>query len=530
MKSHSVGLLALLAIAPACAARYSEPPLVLQALSDRPEDALEPDDAEPATEDPMAKPPAPGVTPNAPFPPIDRGGDNGLDNGLELRLLPEKALPVVELRLVVRSGSATDATLPGLASITGDLLKDGGTGAWSSRELVERIEALGAQLAVLTDQDSTRLSLSVTSDHFDEAIDLLGRVARAPRFLPLEFDKLKRRETERVKSLAVQSGTWAASMVLARELYELPAARHPYSHWDALPGEIARIGLADCRRWHALHFTPKNSFLVIAGDVAPDAAAAAAKRAFGAWKGEAPTPPTFADPMPPSGLELYLIDRPKSPQADVFVATLGPERRSDSWPGLRAATQILGGGVAGRLFLDVREKRSLAYGTGARVDSPAHGPAPIVLYAGTATPKAGLALAGLLEHFQKIGESAPSAEETSIATRYLSDIFLLRMETTGALADMAAELGVLGLPDGWFDEYRARVTDLAPPDVQEVAAANFRAGNALVVVAGDAERLARPLSHFAEVHVLAAEKGFSIAKSVPHDPAAPIELERKAAE
>ena len=61
---------------------------------------------------------------------------------LRFATIPSKALPLVQIRVVVLGGKAADGERPGLAGITGQLLKDGGAGAMSSRDLVTRIEEI----------------------------------------------------------------------------------------------------------------------------------------------------------------------------------------------------------------------------------------------------------------------------------------------------------------------------------------------------------------------------------------------------
>jgi predicted Zn-dependent peptidase len=368
--------------------------------------------------------------------------------------------------------------------------------------------------------------MAVTREHFGAALDVLAAVVTKPRLDRGEFTKLKSRERDRVASLARTSAAWSASMVLYRELFELPTGVHPYSRYDATPKDVDAIGLEDCRRWHAREATPGNSVLVIAGDVDAEAGAAEVKRAFGAFSGKKPEAPTFAPPLGPKALSVYLVDRPGSPQAEVLVGALGPERKSPAWPALRATNQILGGGVAGRLFLDVREKRSLAYRTRSSLESLAVGPVPIVLTAGTQTAKAGLAVEALLQHFEQIGRAAPTAEETEIATRYLSDVFLVGVETVASVAGMTADLAVLGLPDDYYDGYRTEVRAVTPQQAFTVAKPLFVRERAVVVVAGDAERLGKPLSRFAPVDVVDPENGFVTKRTLPHDPTAQLELER----
>ncbi len=452
-------------------------------------------------------PPESGPAPRVSFPRIV---DQSLENGMQIRTVERRGLPLVELELTVLSGTETDGERVGLSTVSASLLKDGGAGPWNSRQLVEQAESLGATLQVFSAYDRTVLSLAVPTQHLPEAIDILATVARRPRFDPREFAKLKQREIERVTSAAKTSGAWAAAMVLYRELYRLPTSRHPYAVYDATPTELERVGLDDCRRWHRAHFVPQNAVLVAAGAVTPDTVAAEVKRAFGTWKGERPEPPTFAPPLPPPSLEIYVVDRPESPQSDIFVGLLGPERRAEEWPALDVANQVLGGGVAGRLFLDVREQRSLAYSTGSRLRSLARSRVPIVLSAGTRTEQAAETLGALLDHVDRLGRELVSEGELESARRYLADSMLINTETVDALASLSGSLVVLGLPPDYYDNYRSQLLEVSAEAVLQTTRRFFTRNKAIAVVAGAASTLAPALSHLAPVVVIDPENGFTV--------------------
>jgi predicted Zn-dependent peptidase len=303
-------------------------------------------------------------------------------------------------------------------------------------------------------------------------------------------------------------------MVLYRELYELPTSIHPYARYDALPDEIAAIRLEDAKKWARTHVVPENATLVVTGDVDASAVTRAAQRWFGSWRGSRPAPTSFSNPFGSEGLRLFVVDRPSSAQSLVLVGVRGPERKSTDYPALMAANQVLGGGVAGRLFLDVREKRSLAYSTGSSVEEPAHGGMPLVLSAGTRTEKTAEAVEALLEHLERIGATTPSQDEVERATRFLSDSFLFKMETAAALSELTARLIVLGLGDEAYDEYRRTVRELAPETIAFVASRHYKKSGAIVVVAGDAAIVAKSLARIAPVKVVDPEK-FTIRETIP---------------
>jgi predicted Zn-dependent peptidase len=466
-------------------------------------------------------PPPEAPTPSWSFPDIEEAK---LDNQLTVQVVERHTLPLVQIKLLFLSGQATDRGKPGLAVLSGEMLKVGGSGQYASRQLLNRIESLGSSLTVITARDSTSLTLSVTSDRFEEALGLLGLVVSEPRFDSKEFTKLRRREQDRVASSAKSDPGWAGNMMMYERLFGDP--KHPYAHYDATAAEVEKRALWEVKQWTKANITPENAKLLVVGDVTLDRARASAENAFHGFRGKAPPALVLPAPEPPKGLSLVLVDRPKSSQADVRLAMLGPERRSDDWAALRVANQVLGGGASGRLFQDVREKQSLAYSAYSSLDEVAEGPCPILLRAGTQTAKAGLTLQALLDHAAKLATTPPTDVETSIAANYLADVFLVNVESVGDVASLAARLDIFHLGDDYYDRYRKAVSTMDAARAQSAFAKYVAPGVGLVVVAGDAERLTGPLSHFGAVEVVNPDDGFKTVKTVPQDPNAPIELQR----
>jgi predicted Zn-dependent peptidase len=234
---------------------------------------------------------------------------------------------------------------------------------------------------------------------------------------------------------------------------------------------------------------------------------------------------TFPEAIAPAKRRVILASRPHSEQSDIFVVGLAPARSTASWPDLRVANQVLGGGVASRLFADVREQRSLAYSTRSQILELAHGSEPVLAYAGTATKKTGLAIQGVLENMEKISTAGQPIDqaELSSAGRYLSDIFAIRLESIGSIADLVAVQDTLALPDGYWDTYRAAVRDVSVDHAQAAAKRLFGGTAQLIVVAGDAAVIGKALSHFGEVVVVDPEKEFVTTSTIAADPTAALE-------
>lgn len=460
-------------------------------------------------------PPASLASKPSPFPSVARAK---LDNGLRVAAVEVHALPIVQVRIVTFAGMGYGT--PGAAQFTADMLKEGGTRAMTSAQVLSRVEALGASLSVDVDFDRTVLSLGVTKAHLDEALALLGQIVSEPRFDGTELRKLKARRADESREAARGSGAWSATRIVFRELY---TETNPYSHYDLVPSEIAKVSEQTLRDFHKRFYVPSNVELIVTGDVTLAQAQAAAQRTLGAWRGGAVPKVEFPEAIAPTKRRVILASRPHSEQSDIYVATLAPPRNSADWPDLRVANQVLGGGVASRLFADVREQRSLAYSTRSSILELAHGKEPMLAYAGTATKKTGLAIQGLIENLDKIAGGNIDEAEVSSAGRYLSDIFAIRLESIGSIADLIAAQDTLGLPDAYWDNYRSAVRDVTIARADAAAKKLFAGTGQLIVVAGDASAIGKPLSHFGEVVVVDPEKEFATISTIPADPNAALE-------
>jgi len=104
----------------------------------------------------------------------------------------------------------------------------------------------------------------------------------------------------------------------------------------------------------------------------------------------------------------------------------------------------------------------------------------------------------LLENLKRIASEPASNDELDTARRFLADVFAVRMETVGAVADMVVSLRVLGLPEDYYDVYRKEIRVITAEKAEHSIAEHLREGHAVIAVAGDAERIAPVLSHFGD--------------------------------
>jgi zinc protease len=422
--------------------------------------------------------PTPGPARDVHLPPVRA---TTLGNGLAVQLVEYHTLPVLHLRLVVRAGSSTDpANLPGLASLTGDMLREGTT-TRSSAQIAETIEFVGGSLDVSTSADVTVLSVSVLRDHAETALTLLADVLARPTFPQVEINKLRRRETDRL-----QQSRNDPSWLTRRAFYEgLYGTTHPYGRFDTSPAVLARVTRSDFMAFHRARYVAGNMVLTVVGDVQPAAFDALLSRTLGTLRrGTSPVVP-IADVPARTARQIVLVDRPESAQSAIRIGNVSLRRGDPDWVPFTVANQVLGGGVSSRLFMDLRELRSLSYGVYARMGENV---GASQWFAGGQVRNAvtGDALHALFRHMECLTTEAAPDPELAMTRSYLTDSFPLSIETPGNVADLVSSMRIFGLPADYYDTLRARVTAVDAAASLATARRYIQPDRALVVVVGTA--------------------------------------------
>lgn len=441
-------------------------------------------------------PPSPGEVKDMSLPPVQIAE---LDNGLQINTVITDQLPVVYATLVVRSGGESDpAKLPGLSGLVAQMLKEGTTKR-SSAEIAEEIEFLGADLWASSDEENTYIGVRALAEQFEVVMAMLAEVAGKPAFSDRELQKLKRRELDRL-ALSEREPGYIGRRTFYRELY----GQHPYATVDTTPQAVNHVRRQDLVRWHSEHFVARNAFLVIAGDLDPDRVAETTEKTFGLWKAGKRAVPTYGELPERNGRSIIVVDRPGSVQSMIYIGNLAIARANREWIPLVVSNQVLGGSAASRLFMDLREKRSLTYGAyssiGERVQV-----GPFIAYASVRTEVTTEAMGAFFEHLERMDREPAEPEELYNAKRYLSDSFPLKVDTPGKLVELVVDLRTFGLPDDYWDRYRQAIRNTSASEAQYAARNYIRPDDSLVVVVGQAADFARSLQQFGPVTVISPD-------------------------
>jgi len=448
-----------------------------------------------------SKAPVPGDPPALRLPPIEK---RTLSNGLPVWVVESHEVPVVNVTLIVRAGAAADpAGKYGLASFTAAML-DEGAGSRGSLELADAIEFLGASISTGSSMDASMVRLQTPVSKLDSALPLFADVVLRPTF---PADELERLRQQRMTSL-LQTRDNAGALATAAFSRVLYGPRHRYGTStmgnEASNGEMSA---ADLRSFYAAYYQPRNSHLIVVGDVGVDDAVARVERALGGWKDGAPiTRPTLPGAPQHQTRQIYLVDKPGAQQSQIRIGWIGVRRTSPDFPVLEVLNTILGGSFTSRLNQNLREKNGYAYGASSNFDMRTE-PGPFVASAGVQTDKTVESLREFFNELDGMRQPVP-ADELARARNLRALGFPASFETTAGIAGNLSELVIYGLPESTFAEYVSKIRAVTAADVTRAAETYLQTNRFAVVVVGDLAVIEKPVrdANLGPVRVLSVDE------------------------
>jgi predicted Zn-dependent peptidase len=168
-------------------------------------------------------------------------------------------------------------------------------------------------------------------------------------------------------------------------------------------------------------------------------------------------------------------------QSQILLGGLAPALDHADHAAVKVLSTILGGGMAGRLFVELRDKRGLAYTTTAYYD-PVRGPGALVLYLGTAPENAARAEDALRREVERIQREPVGEEELKRAKGYLLGRYAMDRRTNERQAWYLAFYELQGQGRDYPERYRRAVEAVTAADVQRVARRYL--GNSTTLVLG----------------------------------------------
>ncbi len=407
-----------------------------------------------------------------------------LANGLQVVVVEQHEQPAVSVRMLIGAGSARDVPPKyGVARMVASLL-DQGTATRSAQQIADTVDTIGGSVVVGAGTDLTFAYATVLKDGFDECLQVLSDLVRAPAFAPEELER-QREQLRSALRVDYEDPDFLATLVFKRLVY----GSHPYGQpTTGTPASIDRITRADLVELHQRFYVPNNCILAVVGDVRAGEAFAAVERVLGAWERRDVPPAPLPEP-PSAARRVVVVDLPDAVQTEIRAGHLGIRRASDDYLATDLAVRILGGEGGNRLQQVLRVQQGLTYGASADLESyKAAG--DIIAETDTRSEATGEALRAVIEEYARLHRAAPGERELDSAKAFLSGSFPLGIETPDAIATKILTALFYGLPLKQLDTFRERVNAITLVNIERVTLAYLKPDRLSIVLVGNASAFA----------------------------------------
>jgi zinc protease len=405
-----------------------------------------------------------------------------LSNGLLVWIVEQHELPVVQMSLVVRTGTAADPPGRfGIASLTSALLTEG-AGARSAVEFADELDRLFANLSASTTADTSLLRLYVPVAGLSAVLPLMADMVERPTFQGAEFERVRRQRLGMLRGVRDDPDAVAA-LAFARGLYG-PSDRNAAPQIGSASG-LDTMKVEDVVTFHKAAYRPANSTLLVVGDVTPDDVLPLVETHFGKWQpaGQGESSRAATPEVPRPARQLLLADVPDAPQSRILVGSVSPtSATSDYFP-----IQVLNAVLRRRFSLaPTPTLRGSATGVRSGFDRRRFA-GPLAMATAAQSDKTAEALTEILGELAGVLTAIP-ADELAGAKGEVALEFSRTFETTGRISSRLQALETLvtfDLPDDYYSTYTRAIQAVSAADVQRVATLYLQPEHLVIAIAGD---------------------------------------------
>lgn len=417
-----------------------------------------------------------------------------LKNGLTVYLMQQAEVPLVDVNIVVKSGSIHDGSSQGLSYLTAKSLSLG-TASKTKAQIEQELDFIGANLNSYTNKDFSVVSASFASKDIDTMMPLIADVAQRPSFDESEYQKFKKRQLlllEQDKESPKQViGNYFEGLLFGDKGYGSPKAGTSES--------VAKIKVEDVKQFYQTTYQPNNAALVVVGDFELKPMSQRIKKLFSRWSNTHTLKLNQQRAeIPQHEAKVLLVDKSDAIETTFMIGGKGIDRSNKDYVGLSVINTILGGRFTSWLNDALRVNSGLTYGARSRFNAYSQtGTFYISTFTKSATTIEAVDLA--LETYQKLWQQGVDDKTLASAKAYVKGQFPPRYETSQQLSRLLAYMYGYGFDESFINTFEAQVDELDTNKAKALIAEYFPKENLQFVMIGKADDIREKVKKYGSV-------------------------------
>lgn len=421
-----------------------------------------------------------------------------LNNGIKFYLVENKELPLISVSAMIRAGSYMDpADKVGLANLTGDLIRSGGSVNWPYDQLNEFLESKAASIETSFGLTSGRASMNILKEDFDELLPVFIDVLRNPAFPDNRIDVSK---TQLRSSITRRNDN--AGSVASREFYNLIYGKESVFARSMELAHVDAITKEDMQQFHRQVMVGRNMMIAVIGDFDVADMRRKLEQAFNAVPAGNANELNLPDINYEFVPSINFVAKNDVNQSNIFIGHIGGLRSNPDYTALQLMNEILSGGFSGRLLQVIRTDLGLAYSAGgAYISNPLY-EGPFYVTLGTASANTAEAVEATVNEIQKMHRDGVTQQELDAAKDRILNTLAFRYTSRASVLNERISNEYFGLPTDAFNKYIAEVQAATVEDVNRAASEYLRPDALKVLIVGNENEMGDQLASLGEVNTI----------------------------
>jgi predicted Zn-dependent peptidase len=298
-----------------------------------------------------------------------------------------------------------------------------GTKTKDARALNEAFESLGARKSATTNLETARVWAQIVNTKFDATLQLVNELLLTSTFPRSELEQMRSLVLQEIRRRDDEPMSRIGELI-RKNFYQGTALSRPLL---GSTESVKALKQQDLREFWKARYRPNQALFAIAGKFDWDNVVKRVEALFGEWRGEAEPSPE-QHPMP---VTRITIEHEERQQEHLAMMCPFPCYTDPDFYAAQVIAEVLGGNMASRLFVEVREKRGLVYSVSAGLGSNKTSGA-LQIYAGTTPEQGHECLQVIVNELRKLQQDGLSDDELERAKVQLKSETVMRGEGSGA--------------------------------------------------------------------------------------------------
>ena len=404
-----------------------------------------------------------------------------LDNGLQVYFFEKHELPLISLTAMIRGGGV-DESKAGQAELFGEVLRSGGTKSMSGDKVDEFLENIGAEIETYSGDAAVTVRAKMLRENREEVIPLFVEFLVSPAF---QEEKIQLAKTQMNSQISRRNDN--VNGLARREFMKLVyGADSPYAS-QLEYADVEALERIDLLRFHDKFFRPEQTIIAVVGDFDTPEMKETFGKLLGGWK-NGTIAPAFAVPnIPEPKASVSFIEKNDVEQSTILLGHLGLRLDDPDYPAVNMLSEVLGGGMASRIFTQVRTLKGLAYGAGGYMMPAYDHKGAFYFYTSTKPESTREALQTILDEIKKVRTGKVTDEELTRARDGYMNSFAFEFDSTEKIARRMLLYKFYGYPEKFNEELRGKIEKVTADDILAAAGKHLFDDKLAVLVVGKKE-------------------------------------------